>query len=374
MLTRLFSPALLFALIVVADISGACPDGFAVYSKGDNINRTLYKVSLSSITGVGQEVKICEKGAAGGDIQGQISFDGTMVAFARSLGGNPGDYGGDDYHAFGGWDIYVVKIDGALPATPVRVAHGYYPSWGANSSEDVKTLYYSVHEMGQIWKATINSNGSVSDTSFHATAGGSFMMCSPDGQNYAFRSGTNMYIKNFQTGNSFLAGGGCHPHWTADGKWMVHASGHAVRNDGSRDVWIHTIVGPYHYGSSQDMAWFINTTNATAGTQNNGGTLYLYTLDAADDRFNLSRQNELITADGSWPDIHAGRVDQTPVNTSRAADGSPSCNHRAYRTPFVNVRGNSVVLTPPFAGAYRAEVLNLRGQVMARLAGSASSP
>ena len=75
-----------------------------------------------------------------GDIQSNISFDGKWVAFSRSL---PGNGGTNDYHSWTSWDIYIVRVDGALPATPIRVGHGYWPSWSDDSTNAIKTLYYS---------------------------------------------------------------------------------------------------------------------------------------------------------------------------------------------------------------------------------------
>ena len=106
------------------------PTGFITYSKGSGARRTLHKVTLKpGMTEAhvrASETLICKKGDKGGDIQGQISFDGKMLAFAR----NRGDLKDHDYHKFANYDVYVVRLDGKLPAKPVRVGHGYWPSWG----------------------------------------------------------------------------------------------------------------------------------------------------------------------------------------------------------------------------------------------------
>lgn len=56
------------------------PEGFIVYSKGNDSQRTLYRVDVHPGDTPEQiaatERKICEKGAIGDDIEGQISFDG----------------------------------------------------------------------------------------------------------------------------------------------------------------------------------------------------------------------------------------------------------------------------------------------------------
>ncbi|MDE0839303.1 MAG: hypothetical protein OSB41_09645, partial [Kiritimatiellae bacterium] len=66
--------------------NAALPTGFITYSKGRKGDRTLHKVTLKPGMTEAQvrasETLICKKGDKGGDIQGQISFDGKMLAFA----------------------------------------------------------------------------------------------------------------------------------------------------------------------------------------------------------------------------------------------------------------------------------------------------
>ena len=100
--------------------------GFLVYSEGADKERTLYKKKFT-VEGdkpavADAEQLVCEKGDKGGDIQVVISHDGKWIAFARSTDTKGGGYfGNDDYHAFDAWDIYIARIDGDLPAIPVKV-------------------------------------------------------------------------------------------------------------------------------------------------------------------------------------------------------------------------------------------------------------
>ena len=113
------------------------PEGFIVYSKGNDSQRTLYRVDVHPGDTPEQiaatERKICEKGAIGGDIEGQISFDGKWLAFARTVAKTTKGKEDNDYHDYDKWEIYIVRIDGTLPAEPIRIGPGYFPSWSDDS-------------------------------------------------------------------------------------------------------------------------------------------------------------------------------------------------------------------------------------------------
>jgi hypothetical protein len=61
----------------------------------------------------------------GVDIGVKISFDGKWIAFGRTIGYFSGKYGKCDCMAFDRFDIYIARIDGALPARSVKIGHGY---------------------------------------------------------------------------------------------------------------------------------------------------------------------------------------------------------------------------------------------------------
>ena len=141
------------------------PEGFIVYSKGNDSQRTLYRVDVHPGDTPEQiaatERKICEKGAIGDDIEGQISFDGKWLAFARTVAKTTKGKGNNDYHDYDKWEIYVVRIDGTLPAEPIRIGPGYFPSWSDDSDQEVKTLYYTYEKERSIRQVTIDDRGKV---------------------------------------------------------------------------------------------------------------------------------------------------------------------------------------------------------------------
>lgn len=348
------------ALIVLASslvIAAETPNGFAVYSKGNGYNRTLYRRDMTT-AGLGAETKICNKGSIGGDIQGQISFDGTWVAFSRSLQGTLDKLGGNDYHQFECWDIYIVRVDGALPATPKRVAHGYWPSWGDDSHTSTKTLYYSTAPDGTIRAVTVSQNGALSNDRLVYDVKKKwgqyfqgFMMAGPTGQWCAARWDKKIHIAHW---GSSLAGkrvggsDGCMPAVCADGKWIINATGMCQRSDGSQRGAINGEVGPYHYGTSVDMKWLVNRTDGNSRDQNTGLDVYLFKLNATNTSLTAVKQ-VLITSNGSWPDIHTGAVshdvrigDFWAEPASITAGSSATLKWSVSNATSVTINGNAV--------------------------------
>lgn len=307
-----FTVLLSIAATLHADLP---PDGCVTYSRGDGSSRTLYWRRIVS----GQlqsEEKICNKGSLGGDIQGVISHDGTILAFCRSLSGTSSSYGGNDYHDHWCWDVYVVRLDGVLPASPTRVGHGYFPCWGDDSYGPSKTLYWSVYESTEIWRATISATGGVSNVVKHHGGGGynhTMMMPSPDGRMVAYRDGGTMRIYHHagpNAGRSFDAGGGCMPNWMANSRWLIHAKATISRNDGQyqKYKYLETSLGSYHLGSSVDMKWLISRTDMDSyDKQNLGLTVKVTPITVTDNSWVAYPDRQTtITNDGSWVDIHAG--------------------------------------------------------------------
>jgi hypothetical protein len=287
------------------------PTGFITYSKGRKRERTLYKVTLKPGMTEAQvrasETLICKKGDQGGDIQGQISFDGKMLAFARN-----GAERGNDYHEFEKYEVYVVRLDGKLPATPVRVGHGYWPSWGDDSSAENKTLYFSKHteKSGSVHKTKIDKNGKnsaiekVADLPSERYEG--FAMASPDGTYAAVRYGGGVHAVHYAgrlKGRVIAVGGGCMPHVTADSQWVFHAMRSVARADGKARG-NGEGSGRYHFGSSVDMKWFVTKFTGHARNQNKGGEVMLCTLAATPTSFDIQHRM-LVSDDGSWVDVHS---------------------------------------------------------------------
>ena len=131
--------ACLFGNMAWAQSEIQLPHGFVTYSRGENYERVLCRAEIRPGWTFEQihatEQPIVEKGPHGGDITNQISFDGKWVAFSRSLQGTDDGSGGNNYADFGKWDIYIARVDGKLPVKPIRIAHGFFPSWGEDSHQ-----------------------------------------------------------------------------------------------------------------------------------------------------------------------------------------------------------------------------------------------
>jgi hypothetical protein len=313
-------------LFAVSSLALTLPDaGFVIYSKGDAGRRTLTMRKFEN-GGLGPEQKICDRGSHGGDIEGQISFDGKWLAFARSLSGTKDGYGGNDYHSFNKWDIYIVNLAGSLPAKPIKVGHGYFPCWGDDSDGPTKTLYFSVAENKSIKKATISDDGTVSNVVKHCTVPTAtttpHMMGSPDGKYVAYRMGPRdkttrgetqkaVTIYNVGSGKKVTSQKGCHPAWCADSKWLIHASAQAIRYDGSNHTYLSG--GDYHHGTSVDMKWYINRTSGNWRTQNLGEDVHLMKMSATNSSLKVHSGDKMkVTSDGSWVDVHVGAVASAP--------------------------------------------------------------
>jgi len=343
----LLGAIVLVLLLPVSAFATDLPEGFVVYSRGDARKRILCRARI----GPGMTEKqiratervICVKGDKGGDIQAQVSFDGKWVAFSRSLGTAPNKYGGDDYHAFQCWDVYVVRIDGKLPAEPIRIGHGYWPSWGDDSTKPDKTLYFS-HVEGHARAATsilrvaVSEDGRVSDAQEAVRLPGKrgfegFVMAAPNGRFAAVRYSGKMYAEHFAgplAGRKFMIAGGCHPHITADSRWVFHAQNAVGRADGRDLRHDGDAAGRYHYGSSPDMQWFVSRTDGGAGDQNHGRDVWLSRMVAEEDRFAIERVVR-ITDDGSWVDVHTNgspRIEPSQ-HTEVASDRTVRAESRA---------------------------------------------
>ncbi|RHJ87650.1 LamG-like jellyroll fold domain-containing protein [Parabacteroides sp. AM08-6] len=291
------------------------PHGFVTYSRGENYNRELCRAEIAPGMTFDEihatERLITKKGPYGGDITSQISFDGKWVAFARSLSGKDAGSGGNNYADFGNWDIYIARVDGDLPVEPIRIAHGYFPSWGEDSTDKKeKTLYFSVHEKTCVCKIKINDKGEITEPqqivgNIPEEGYEGFIFTAPNGQFAAYRKSGAVYTYWFEgpnKGKSILMTAGCHPHVSADSKWVYHANRHAVRSDGSARGEAGA-GGLYHYGSSNDMNWFVTRTEGDNTIINKGRESWLCTLYATDFRFDTEKAVKISDMAG-FIDIH----------------------------------------------------------------------
>lgn len=356
------------------------PDGFAVWSEGNAGGRTIMMRTLKSDGTMGTPVKVVEKGDKGGDISNQISFDGKWLAFARSLGAN-NDHGGDDYHDWKKWDIYIARLDGNYPTTPIKVGHGYWPSWGDDSYNSTKTLYYSTEDPKRtLSKVTINDDGVVEGTNEVAAVPkiGSFkghMMMAPNGKFMACRSNQSVFLEFFEDWMGKKAGstaeilGGCHPSICADSRWVIHAKS-TIGRVGQKGTKL-AKSGAYHFGSSQDLNWFVTQVGGGATKQNNPYKIYIHPVKIKgeeaskyfDSESNLSSSDfvpygdgVVITNGGSSPDVHVNKI--TPVQKPTAKKTIFAMNARIELMP------NRLIIKRQFAEPTHVSIFNLVGKQM----------
>lgn len=305
----------LSSLIAIGQSEILLPHGFVTYSRGENYERVLCRAEIRPGWTFDQihatEQPIVEKGPHGGDITNQISFDGKWVAFSRSLPETGNASGGNNYSDFDKWDIYIARVDGKLPVTPIRIAHGFFPSWGEDSrDEECKTLYFSRHEERAVYKVRIDDEGNIVEKEnlvgqVPAEGYEGFIFAAPNGQFCAYRKSGAIYTywwSGPNAGKSILMTGGCHPHVTADSKWVYHANRNAVRADGSARGEAGA-GGLYHYGSSNDLNWFVTRTEGDNTIINKGRESWLCTLYENDTRFDTEKAVK-ISNEAGFIDIH----------------------------------------------------------------------
>jgi hypothetical protein len=334
---------------ITASVAVDLPDGFAVWSEGNGKDRTLMMRKLKSDGTMEDAVKVTDKGDKGGDIQSQISYDGKWLAFSRSMGGTGNSFGGDDYHSFGQFEIFIVSLTGSFPAPAIKVGRGYWPSWADNSFNAKKTLYYSTdHDSRTIRKVTIDEKGIVEGSNEVAQDlpknAKEMVQMAPNGKFVTYRkSRQRIYFyedwMGKKAGDDYLITPGkssCHPSVLADSRWVIHAQKSIARvgKNGTNQL---PKAGAYHYGTSQDLNWFITRPAGKSSTQNLGSEVNLFPVkikgEEAKKYFNSDADlastdyvpygdGVAITKKGSWPDVHvntAGPVGKSPFNGPSSA-------------------------------------------------------
>ncbi len=312
--------ALLVAAVCGFSFAVDSPDGFVIWSEGDHKDRILKYIEIKAGQGPvsGSEQMAVERGTYA-DIQCVISMDGKWVAFARQLEdvGKAVCDGPGDYHQFGNYDVYVARLDGGLPAEPIRVGHGYWPSWGDDSDGDTKTLYYSwcAGDRGgslKIMRATVQANGSVSSPSTHLQGFGNssdaHMQCSPDGKKVAWRDGGDVVVYFTESDDTVEAGGGCHPCWGPNSYWLMWARKNVgAFDDGQKIYKSGSGLHDYHYGFSNDGKWIIGRIGSSGNDQNTPHPIKYYGLNASAKGEPASWQRAgdgIQIGSGTWCDIH----------------------------------------------------------------------
>ena len=297
-------------------------NGFVVWSEGDHENRELKYMDIKKGVGPEESTKktICEKGTYS-DIQCVISMNGKWVAFARELKHRDGRYDPPgDYHNFGNYDIYIVRIDGELPAKPIRIGHGYWPTWGEDSDQDTKTLYYSYAEpynsidsngFGNIIrKTTIGADGSFTEPVQHAIcperANGpsAHLQCSPNGRYVAFRpKGILVYDVQENKIVPGAGGPGCHPCWGPNSKYLIWARNELCRIENGVGQGLGSAgLSDYCYGISNDAKWVIGRIGSNGNDQNTSHDIIYYPVDTSNGGWMLGEGTRI--GNGTWCDIH----------------------------------------------------------------------
>ncbi len=385
-------------LAALTALHAATPDGFVTYSKGAGNSRTLYMRTMTASGGLQQEQKICQN-TGKGDIQGVISFDGKWLAFSRSTGAT-------DYHSFNKFDVYIVKLDGGLPASPKKVAHGYWPSWGDDSHNSTKTLYYSTHsgDNGTVRAVTVSADGNLSNDrqlvdiaayspnwdEFDMDRFQGFIQAGPTGEWCALRYRKKMTVVHWagsRDGQWIGNSGGCMPSVCADGKYVVHAKNRYLTSDGSGQGSIGGDgTGEYHYGTSVDMKWLVARTEGNHTQQNEGRDVYLFKLSTSGGLSTEKQTDALITDDGSWPDVHTGPVsNDVSISDFRAdptsiSQGSSSTlrwsvsNATSVTLNGENVSGDSKTVSPGQTTDYTLVAEGENGPVSASVTVTVSQP
>jgi hypothetical protein len=410
----LFTEALKFPIVLLTACA-ACfvsfaetPDGFVTYSKGAGNSRTLYMRKMTASGGLQAEQKICQS-SGDGDIQGVISFDGKWLAFSRSTGTG-------DYHKFKEFDVYIVKLDGGLPASPIKVGYGYWPSWGDDSHNSTKTLYYSRHSgsynedrddrsvNGFIRAVTVSADGGLSNDrqivdiaayspnldEFWMKNFQGFVQAGPTGEWCALRYNQKMTVIHWdgsRGGQWIGSSGGCMPSVCADGKYVIHAKNLYITSDGSGQGSIGGDgTGEYHYGTSVDMNWLVARTEGGATEQNEGRDVYLFKLSTSGGLSTEKQTDALITDDGSWPDVHTGPVSNDVSISDFRADpasislGSSSTlrwsvsNATSVTLNGESVSGDSKTVTPDQTTGYTLVAEGENGPVSADVTVTVNQP
>jgi hypothetical protein len=349
-------------------------NGFVTFSEGDKGGRTLmYRSITNGVLGTPQ--KIVNKGSAGGDIWSNISFDGKYLAFGRrkgscgAIGGQFGGGGDDDYHHFHCYEIYIADLTKPFPVTPIKVVdEGYWPSWGDDSKNATKTLYYGIYTKGEIWKATVSSTGTISDIKKHASVPNwpgddAHMQTAPNGQLAAIRYGGNVKVVglNGNTHNRDI-GGGCHPSWCADSYWLYHANSWTGNINGGKASG--SQGGAYHWGSSANMKWAI-TISTYYENQNTGCPVKYASMTKTTTSLHVGAfDSPLVTSKGNFPDIH-----ENQAATSTLPRGAAQTNLNRNYSIECSSGGVSRIMVN-MQKPYVVELFDVAGVIVARCSGN----
>jgi hypothetical protein len=301
-----------------APLPAELPTGYLVWSRGQEGDRTSRKIYRMTLPDKSDTTVL----TSGEDIGCQVSYDGKWVAYAKAK------IPGADYHSFDQWEVYVVHIDGVGAGyAEVKVADGYWPSWGEGN-----VLYYSTVDgkHTNIMKVTVDAEGKPGSPAQVASTRSLFpsyaeineCFMSPQGDWFAGRTrGNSAYtgVGAYQISPPEWAllgkagSAGCMPYVAPDGTWGFHAGsssgirwgeppGISGRQENQTLIPAHTGKKCYHPGISTDGRW-VMTGQSTTSDQNAGPwDIYIYRLDPATKA--ISGEEKLLDSGfNGWPHI-----------------------------------------------------------------------
>ena len=343
-----FTLSSLLIVILSTFFIAKAQNGFVVWTS--NTHSLLFKQLANGQPG---ELKNAVEKGGGADIEVVISYDGVWLAFARSEKVLKDRYGECDYHAFDSYDIYIAKIDNGynLPAKPIKIDHGYWPSWGedANNPDKPKTLYYSKYSDNTIQKVIIQPDGTFSKPMVHAQCPkkikglNAHMQGSPDGKYIAYRD-KGLKVVEVTTGTHVpgAGGSGVHPCWGPRSNYLIWAQNRVCRIDSDSGVSLGSAgLSRQYYGISNDTyydkgkLWIIGQRYISGS--NPSEPVEFKSVDISGGGWNVGESTKV--GSGTWCDIH--------VYAESIAPSAPT----GLKTESVNKTSCKLSWTPPAFGS-----------------------
>jgi hypothetical protein len=307
-------------------------NGFTVWAKDGGCDRELHYNEIKD--GKVGEAKLAVKKGPGADIWIAISYDGNLIAFGRAQSAFNGRYGKCDYHSYPKYDVFIARIDNGkiLPAEPVKVDYGYWPSWAmdenAKDPSKPKTLYYTKYADQTIRKAVINPDGTIaSKGELHATClkkvtgASAHTQGSPDGKYIAYRPG-GIKVQDIAAKKNIdgSGGGGCHPCWGPRSKYLMWSKNNVCRIENGETTMKgkKAGIGTYFQGISNDSyydegkLWIIARIGGSG--QNGAGSVEFKEVDISNKDWKVGPGTKV--GSGSSPDIHIYGPEGIPKPTS----------------------------------------------------------
>ncbi|MGD9200484.1 MAG: T9SS type A sorting domain-containing protein, partial [Chitinispirillia bacterium] len=365
-------------IIFVVFINVQAQNGFVVWAEGGGCKRQLmYKPIVDGKVG---EMKVVIEDSKISDCWVCISYDGVWIAYSHVDQAFSGKYGKCDYHNFGIWDIYIAKIDNGkiLPATPIKIAHGYYPSWGEDAKypDKPKTLYFTHHETKSIKKTTVSPDGKFTEpVEFQKIPeqgwgyGSAHIQMSPGGRYLAYRP-KRIDVWDYKQNVKIKCDppfDGCHPCWGPRSTFLIWAANHVCRIDDGKYTYLGRSValGKYWYGISNDAyfdegkIWIIGSPGCG---QNGAGKTQFKEVDISNNQWKVGPGT--MVGNGNSADIHIYGPDGPPKVEPTSVLPKSKLNNDLNFNVRVNVGTtglNLIIESVEPAGVYSAELYDIKG-------------